>query len=85
MTSRRIALFLNVEYTINTWYYKFKIISQKDRIINRGETMDQRKSMTIRINEDLHTKIKIRVAKQGITITDYILKLVEEDLKLNEN
>lgn len=39
------------------------------------------KSITIRVEEDLHTRIKVEVAKKGITLKDYIINLVEEDLK----
>lgn len=38
------------------------------------------KSLTIRIDEDLHTDIKVRIAKEKITLKDYIVALVKKDL-----
>lgn len=42
------------------------------------------KTITIRIDEETHKKIKIRIANEGITLKDYILKLVNEDLKKSD-
>ena len=39
------------------------------------------KSITIRVKEELHTRIRIAVAEKGITMKDYIINLVDEDLK----
>lgn len=41
------------------------------------------KTITIRIDEEIHKQIKIRIANEGITLKDYILKLVTDDLKKN--
>ena len=38
------------------------------------------KTITIRIDEELHRDIKIVVAKKGITLKDYIVQLVKDDL-----
>ncbi len=38
--------------------------------------------MTIEIPKDLHTKIKIKVAEEGMKIKDYIIQLVRNDLNL---
>lgn len=38
-------------------------------------------SMTIRLDEELHKKIKIKATMEGKTVTDYILELVNKDLE----
>ena len=38
------------------------------------------KNIGIRVDEDFYKKIKIRIAEDGITLKEYILKLIEEDL-----
>lgn len=38
------------------------------------------KTITIRISDDLHKKIKIKIAQKGISLKDYILKLIEQDM-----
>lgn len=40
-----------------------------------------RKNVIIRMDEELHKKIKIHVAKKGTTIQDFVLKLIKEDLE----
>ena len=42
--------------------------------------MDE-KTITIRVPDDLHKQIKMEATKMGITIKDYLLALVEKDLK----
>lgn len=37
-------------------------------------------SMTIRLNEELHKQIKIKAAMEGITVKEYVLGLIIEDL-----
>lgn len=39
------------------------------------------KTLTIRINEELHKKIKVKTAKKQISLKDYITNLIENDLK----
>jgi predicted DNA binding CopG/RHH family protein len=39
------------------------------------------KAINIKINERLYKQIKIKVATEDLTIKDYIIKLVEKDLK----
>lgn len=39
------------------------------------------KTINIRLSEDLHRAIKMKVARDGTTITDYLIKLVKEDLR----
>lgn len=38
------------------------------------------KTITMRVDEKLHTEIKIKATQKGITIKDYILELVKKDL-----
>lgn len=42
--------------------------------------MIKEKSITIRVEEELHTRIKVAIAKKGVTLKDYIISLVEKDL-----
>jgi len=49
-------------------------------IIAGGEIVDE-KTITIRVPDDLHKQIKMEATKMGITIKDYLLALVEKDLK----
>ena len=37
--------------------------------------------MTIDTPEEMHKKLKIKTIERGMSIRDYILKLIEEDLK----
>ncbi|MFU7517653.1 toxin-antitoxin system HicB family antitoxin [Clostridium sp. HCS.1] len=46
--------------------------------------MEKEKTITIRIDEELHRKIKIKIAKEGITLKDYLVDLIKEDLKIND-
>lgn len=39
------------------------------------------KTITIRVDEETHRKIKIRIAQEGVTLKDYILNLINKDLK----
>lgn len=38
------------------------------------------KSITIRVDESLHKDIKVHIAKQGISLKDYLEQLVKKDL-----
>jgi predicted HicB family RNase H-like nuclease len=42
---------------------------------------DERSSLVVRIDRELHRKIKATCAVDGISIRDYIVKLVEKDLE----
>ena len=42
------------------------------------------KTITIRIDEDLHKKIKIHIAQQGLSLKDYIVGLMLKDLNSNK-
>lgn len=39
------------------------------------------KTMTIRLDEELHKRIKLKAVKEGKTVKDYILNLVKQDLE----
>lgn len=38
------------------------------------------KTITIRIDEELHKDIKVHIAKKGISLKDYLLELIKKDL-----
>lgn len=38
------------------------------------------KTITIRVSEDLHKAIKIRIAEEGISLKDYVVNLIQKDL-----
>lgn len=42
------------------------------------------KTINIRVPIEVHQRIKIHIAEQGITLKDYMLKLIEDDLKRKE-
>ena len=42
------------------------------------------RTITIKVEEDFYKDIKIRIAKEGITLKDYILNLIKEDLNSNK-
>ncbi len=41
------------------------------------------KNLAIRVDEELFKKVKIRLAENGMTLKDYIVSLIEEDLQEN--
>lgn len=38
------------------------------------------KTITIRISEDLHKTVKIKIAESGVTLKDYLVDLIQKDL-----
>lgn len=46
--------------------------------------MNERKSLTIRMEEELHKKVKIKAVMENQSIQDYILNLVKKDLEKEE-
>ena len=38
------------------------------------------KTLTLRVDDDLHHKIKIHIAKKNIKLKDYIINLIKYDL-----
>ncbi len=45
----------------------------------------QEKTITIRIDDELHRDIKINIAHKGISLKDYIVGLIKADLYSNPN
>ena len=39
------------------------------------------RTITIKVDEDFYKDIKIRIAKEGITLKNYVLDLIKKDLK----
>ena len=46
----------------------------------RGVVDITEKTIAIRINEEFHKKIKIKLAENGLTLKDYIISLIEKDI-----
>lgn len=42
------------------------------------------KSITVRVSPELHRELKVFVANTGISLQEYITKLIEEDMKKKE-
>ncbi|MDO4721441.1 MAG: toxin-antitoxin system HicB family antitoxin [Peptostreptococcaceae bacterium] len=42
------------------------------------------KTITIRIDEKLHRELKIHIAKENITLKDYLVELIKKDLYGND-
>lgn len=38
------------------------------------------KTITIRVSDELHRQIKIKIAQDGISLKDYVINLIEKDL-----
>lgn len=38
-------------------------------------------NLTIRVSEEFRKEIKIKLAKEGINLKEYLTRLIEEDLK----
>ena len=38
------------------------------------------KTITVRISEELHKKVKVKIANEGILLKDYVIELIEKDL-----
>lgn len=47
---------------------------------NQGGDKVAERNIAIRVDEELFKKIKIRLADNGMTLKDYIISLIEEDL-----
>ena len=39
------------------------------------------KTLAIRVDEDFYKKVKLRLAEKGVTLKDYFIELVENDVK----
>ena len=42
------------------------------------------KTITMRIDDKLHTEIKVKATQKGMSIKNYILELVRKDLQSDE-
>lgn len=38
------------------------------------------KTITIRIDEELHKSVKVKIAQEGISLKDYLINLICKDL-----
>ena len=45
---------------------------------------DNKKNLMLRVNPELHQKIKLHVVMNNTTIQDYLLGLIEKDMAKNE-
>lgn len=43
--------------------------------------MEKEKTITIRVDEELHKKIKVKIANEGVTLKDYLVDLIKKDLE----
>ena len=43
--------------------------------------MASTKGLTIRIEEELHKELKLKCVADNVSLTEYITRLIEEDLK----
>lgn len=48
--------------------------------INAGGEKMAEKTITIRIDDELHKDIKVNIAKKGISLKDYVVGLIKSDL-----
>lgn len=39
------------------------------------------KAINFKVDEELYKQIKVHVAKEGITLKDYVLRLIQKDLE----
>jgi predicted DNA binding CopG/RHH family protein len=44
---------------------------------------DKEKGINFKVDENFYKKVKIKVATEGITIKDYVIRLIEQDLNQN--
>lgn len=42
------------------------------------------KSLTIRVEDELHKQLKYKMIKEETTIQEYVLKLIKKDLKIKD-
>lgn len=43
--------------------------------------IDKRKQLSVRVDEKTHKQMKLYAVNEGITLQDYLMKLIEQDLK----
>lgn len=44
---------------------------------------DKRKLIGVRVDEEMHRQMKLYTVSQGITIQDYLMDLIKQDMKKN--
>lgn len=44
---------------------------------------DKRKLIGVRVDEETHRQMKLYTVSQGITIQDYLMELIKQDMKKN--
>lgn len=44
---------------------------------------DKRKLIGVRVDEELHRQMKLYTVGKGITIQDYLMELIKQDMKKN--
>lgn len=42
------------------------------------------KAIHFKVDENFYKQIKVKIALEGITLKDYIIKLIKEDLEKNQ-
>lgn len=47
--------------------------------------MSNIKTITIRMSQELHTRLKLKMVKEGKTIQDHVIELIEKDLKKGDD
>ncbi len=44
----------------------------------------EERTLAFRVEEELHRKLKVKLANEGITLKDYVIGLIKSDLYNNE-
>lgn len=70
MLWKNILLFLLTNYSIAVYTTKS----------NKEVFTISEKTITIRISEDLHKAVKIKIAQESVSLKDYIVSLIQNDL-----
>ena len=48
---------------------------------NRGGDEVAERNIGFKVDEEFYKKIKIKIAQEGITLKDYVVKLIKHDLE----
>lgn len=46
---------------------------------------EKTKSITVQLDGNTHRDLKIKIAKEGVTLKEYVVKLIKDDLKKGGN
>ena len=52
-------------------------------VLSGGDKLPER-NIGIKVDEEFYKRVKIRIAKEGINLKEYIIELIEKDLEKNE-